>query len=33
LAKVYADFSQEDRELAEEDMEEYTEGLVKEDTK
>jgi hypothetical protein len=33
LAKIYAEFAEEDRQLAEEGMEEYTDGLVKDDTK
>ena len=32
-AKPYAEFAEEDRQLAEEGMEEYTNGLVKEDKK
>ncbi len=31
LAALYAEFAEEDRSLAEEGMEEYAEGLVKED--
>ncbi|OQY45029.1 MAG: hypothetical protein DRR08_13650 [Candidatus Parabeggiatoa sp. nov. 2] len=33
LAKLYAEFAEEDRQLAEEGMEDYTASLVKEDTK
>jgi hypothetical protein len=33
LAALYAEFADEDRKLAEEGMDEYTAGLLKEDTK
>jgi hypothetical protein len=33
LAKLYADFAEEDRQLAEEGLEDYTASLVKEDNK
>jgi hypothetical protein len=33
LANLYAEFAEEDRQLAEEGMKEYTDGLVKEDKK
>ena len=33
LATLYAEFADEDRKLAEEGMDEYTAGLLKEDTK
>jgi len=33
LANLYAEFAEKDRQLAEEGLEEYSDGLVKEDTK
>jgi hypothetical protein len=33
MAKLYAEFAEEDRQLAEEGMEEYTASLVKEENK
>jgi len=33
LAALYAEFADEDRELAEEGMSDYAEGLMKEDTR
>jgi hypothetical protein len=33
LANLYAEFAEEDRQLAEEGLEEYTDGLIKEDKK
>ncbi|KHD06155.1 hypothetical protein PN36_15500 [Candidatus Thiomargarita nelsonii] len=33
LATLYAEFAEEDRKLAEEGMDEYSAGLLKEDTK
>ncbi len=33
LGNLYAEFAEEDRQLAEEDIEEYIDGLIKEDKK